>query len=106
MVSYPNNYDFTRITESKHLTGQDCKTTTVVYEYPQDYDKNDPDKDVPYYPVPREENHQLYSKYSELASNYKSLILVGRLAQYKYYNMDQMIKVALDTFVEIQAGEK
>ncbi|HHO9701423.1 TPA: UDP-galactopyranose mutase [Citrobacter braakii] len=106
MVSYPNNYDFTRITESKHLTGQDCKTTTVVYEYPQDYDKNDPDKNVPYYPVPRDENHQLYSKYSELASNYKSLILVGRLAQYKYYNMDQMIKVALDTFVEIQAGEK
>ncbi|WP_353654748.1 UDP-galactopyranose mutase [Citrobacter sp. Cb223] len=56
--------------------------------------------------LPRDENHQLYSKYSELASNYKSLILVGRLAQYKYYNMDQMIKVALDTFVEIQAGEK
>ncbi|HGI5914553.1 TPA: UDP-galactopyranose mutase, partial [Yersinia enterocolitica] len=51
MVSYPNNYDFTRITEAKHMTGQDCKTTTVVYEYPQAYDRNDKTRDIPYYPI-------------------------------------------------------
>lgn len=105
MVSYPNNYDFTRITESKHLTGQDCKTTTVLYEYPQDYDRNDPGKDVPYYPVPKDDNHELYKKYAEHAEKYASLRMVGRLAQYKYFNMDQMIKVALDTFEEIQREE-
>ena len=98
MVSYPNNYDFTRITETKHMTGQDCKTTTVVYEYPQAYDRNDKTKDVPYYPIPKDDNHALYQKYKEHSEKFDNLLLVGRLAEYKYFNMDQMIMSALEKF--------
>lgn len=100
MTSYPNNYDFTRTTETKHMTGQESKTTTVIYEYPQKYERNTPGKDVPYYPIPNEENREKYEKYKKHAEDYKNLILIGRLARYLYYNMDQMIKLTLDTFEE------
>ena len=100
MTSYPNNYDFTRTTETKHMTGQDSKTTTVIYEYPQKYERNVPGKDVPYYPIPNKENRERYEKYKKHAEDYKNLILIGRLARYLYYNMDQMIKLTLDTFEE------
>lgn len=100
MTSYPNNYDFTRTTETKHMTGQDSKTTTVIYEYPQKYERNVPGKDVPYYPIPNRENRERYEKYKKHAENYENIILIGRLARYLYYNMDQMIKLTLDTFEE------
>ena len=100
MTSYPNNYDFPRTTETKHMTGQDSKTTTVIYEYPQKYERNVPGKDVPYYPIPNKENRERYEKYKKHAEDYKNLILIGRLARYLYYNMDQMIKLTLDTFEE------
>lgn len=98
VISYPNSYDFTRITESKHMTGQVAPTTTVIYEYPQKYERNIKGKDVPYYPIPNSKNKKKYEKYEKYAKNFKNIILIGRLAKYLYYNMDQMVKLALETY--------
>lgn len=87
-VNYPNDEEYTRITEFKHLTGQQCQGTSIVKEYP----KNEGE---PYYPIPRAENDALYKKYVELAEQEKNVSFVGRLAQYKYYNMDQVVAAAL-----------
>ncbi|HEY0896576.1 MAG TPA: UDP-galactopyranose mutase [Sphingobacteriaceae bacterium] len=93
-VNYPNDYAFTRITEFKYLTGQDHKKTTLVYEFP----KAEGD---PYYPIPRAENAELYKKYQTLAEQLTNTFFVGRLATYKYYNMDQVVAQALSTFKKI-----
>lgn len=87
-VNYPNDFEFTRITEFKHLTGQVHKGTSIVKEYPE------ADGD-PYYPIPREENQALFEKYKDLADKLNNVTFVGRLAQYRYYNMDQVIAAAL-----------
>ena len=94
-VNYPNDFDYTRITEFKHITGQISSNTTVAYEYPQEYviGQNDP-----YYPIPNEENHKLFNKYFEMASKEKNVFFTGRLANYKYYNMDETVGVALQLF--------
>ncbi|TDH28865.1 UDP-galactopyranose mutase [Segetibacter sp. 3557_3] len=93
-INYPNDYAFTRITEFKHLTGQKHEKTTLVYEFPEAAGD-------PYYPVPRPENDQLYKKYAALASQLSNTYFVGRLATYKYYNMDQVVAQALTTFKKI-----
>ena len=95
-MNYPNDYAFTRITEFKHLTGQVHNKTTVVYEFPTS-------EGDPYYPVPRPENAALYKKYQALADQSDTLF-VGRLATYKYYNMDQVVAQALSVFKKIQKG--
>jgi UDP-galactopyranose mutase len=87
-INYPNEHGFTRQTEFKHLTGQRAPTTTVVREYPRA-------EGDPYYPVPRPENRQLYSRYEALAAATAGVHFVGRLATYKYYNMDQVVAQAL-----------
>jgi UDP-galactopyranose mutase len=87
-INFPNEYEYTRVTEFKHLTGQVHPKTTVVYEYPQ------ADGD-PYYPIPRSENQDLYKRYEELASAYEDVHFVGRLGTYRYYNMDQVVAQAL-----------
>ena len=94
-VNYPNDNDFTRITEFKHITGQKHHNTTIAYEFPEEYliGKNDP-----YYPIPNEENHLKFNKYIELASKEKNVFFTGRLANYKYYNMDETVGVALQLF--------
>ena len=97
-VNYPNNYNYTRITEFKHLTGQKHEKTSIIKEYPKPYNKN---KDIPYYPIPKKEYNPLYKKYLEKASKINNLILVGRLAEYKYYNMDPVTNEALTKFKEI-----
>lgn len=95
-VNYPNEYDFTRITELKHLSGQQLPKTTIVIEYPEQYI---PGKNEPYYPVPREENRELYEKYLKEAEKLKDEVLfAGRLADYRYYNMDQAVARALTLF--------
>jgi UDP-galactopyranose mutase len=94
-INYPNDYGFTRITEFKYLTGQQHKKTTLVYEFP----KAEGD---PYYPIPRAENAELYKKYQVLADQLTNTYFVGRLATYKYYNMDQVVAQALSTFKKIQ----
>ena len=90
-VNYPNEHAYTRITEFKYLTGQKHAKTTVVYEYP----KADGD---PYYPIPRSENGELYKKYQQLASGLKHVHFTGRLATYKYYNMDQVVAQSLKLY--------
>ena len=88
VVNYPGAEPFTRITEFKHLTGQEHLTTSVVYEYPCDVGD-------PYYPVPRPANAEIYKKYEALASREENVYFVGRLATYRYYNMDQVVAQAL-----------
>jgi UDP-galactopyranose mutase len=87
-VNYPNDHAYTRITEFKHLTGQAHPGTSIVREYPQA-------EGDPYYPVPREENEALFKRYEELAKAERDVTFVGRLAQYRYYNMDQVVGAAL-----------
>jgi len=87
-VNYPNDHEYTRITEFKHLTGQQHSGTSIVREYPQA-------QGDPYYPVPRPENETLYKQYEALAKQEKDVTFVGRLAQYRYYNMDQVVGAAL-----------
>ena len=95
-VNYPNNYDFTRITEFKHIHPVKTDKTTILYEYPKEYKKGD----TPYYPVFTPENRQIYNKYREYAQDFESIILVGRLADYRYYDMDDIVEKALDVFEE------
>jgi UDP-galactopyranose mutase len=90
-VNYPNDEEFTRIVEIKHATGQDCANTTIVREYPEDYG---PGKE-PYYPVPAPDAYALYRRYKELADGESNISFIGRLATYRYYNMDQVVGMAL-----------
>jgi UDP-galactopyranose mutase len=83
-----------RITEFKYLPGQVHDKTGIVYEYP----KAEGD---PYYPIPRPENAELYTKYKALADARKDVHFVGRLATYKYYNMDQIVAQALTVYGKI-----
>jgi UDP-galactopyranose mutase len=93
VVNYPNENPFTRITEFKHLTGQEHPKTSIVYEYPQA-------EGDPYYPIPRRENAELYRQYQELAEA-SGIHFVGRLATYKYYNMDQVVAQALTLYAKL-----
>ncbi|MGQ4275061.1 UDP-galactopyranose mutase [Terrihabitans sp. B22-R8] len=95
VVNYPQTNDYTRITEYKHLTGQQSARTTLTYEYPSDVGD-------PYYPVPRPENAELFKKYEALARALPDVWFVGRLATYRYYNMDQVVGQALATFRRIE----
>ncbi|WP_024787494.1 UDP-galactopyranose mutase [Lebetimonas sp. JH369] len=96
-VNYPNNYDFTRITEFKYIHPVETNKTVILKEYPQKYIKN---QNTPYYPIFTKENQEKYNKYLEFSNNFKNIILVGRLAEYKYYDMDDIIKRALEVFEE------
>lgn len=90
VLNYPQEHPYTRVTEFKYLTGQQHGKTSVVYEFPRA-------EGDPYYPVPRAENNELYKKYKELADSTENVHFVGRLATYKYYNMDQIVAQALAT---------
>ena len=99
VVNYPNDYAYTRITEFKYLTGQEHSKTSVVYEFPQA-------EGDPYYPIPRAENTTLYKRYQELADSTPGVHFVGRLASYRYYNMDQVVGAALTLFKKINGERK
>ncbi len=102
-INYTNEYEFTRILEQKHLTGQISPKTTVTLVYPQQYNQ----KTEPYYPIPRAGNRQLYGLYQAEAEQIKEKVLfAGRLADYKYYNMDQAVARALTLFKEIASGRR
>jgi len=95
VVNYPDpQVPYTRISEYKHLTGQEAPVTTITYEYPSA-------EGDPYYPIPRAENQALYKRYEALADSTKGVTFVGRLATYRYYNMDQIVGQALATFRRI-----
>ena len=87
-VNYPDDGDYTRITEFKHLTGQSHEGTSIVREYP----KADGE---PFYPIPRRENEALFQRYKARADSCGGVTFVGRLAQYRYYDMDQVVGAAL-----------
>ncbi len=97
VINYPNEHPYTRVTEFKYLTGQTHEKTTIVYEYPTD------DGD-PYYPVPRPQNREIYQKYQVLAQTTPNVHFIGRLATYKYFNMDQVVGQALTLYSKL-AGE-
>jgi UDP-galactopyranose mutase len=91
-VNYPApEVPYTRISEYKHLTGQEHPRTTITYEYPSA-------EGDPYYPIPRPENQELFKRYEALADATEGVTFVGRLATYRYYNMDQIVGQALATF--------
>lgn len=94
-VNYPQTEAYTRITEYKHLTGQEHPRTSITLEYPCA-------EGDPYYPIPRPENQELYRKYEALAERMSSAFFTGRLATYRYYNMDQIVGQALTTFRKIE----
>ncbi len=99
VVNYPDGtVPYTRITEFKHLTGQAHRQTSICYEYPSA-------EGDPYYPVPRPENAALYQKYKTLADATPKVSFVGRLATYRYYNMDQVVGQALATYERL-AGKR
>jgi len=94
-VNYPSpDVPYTRISEYKHLTGQQSPRTTITYEYPSA-------EGDPYYPIPREENQLLFKRYEALADATEGVTFVGRLATYRYYNMDQIVGQALAMFRRI-----
>jgi UDP-galactopyranose mutase len=97
-VNYPNDYDFTRIVEIKHATGQRSPFTTIVREYPDDYG---PGKEA-YYPIPARDTHELYLRYAGRAKVEKNVSFIGRLATYRYYNMDQVVGMALSEFERLR----
>lgn len=92
VVNYPDEaVPYTRITEYKHLTGQEHDKTSITREFPCD-------EGDPYYPIPRAENQALFKRYEALAMGEPNVSFVGRLATYRYYNMDQIVGQALATF--------
>jgi UDP-galactopyranose mutase len=97
VVNYPQDQDFTRITEYKHLTGQKHPKTAITLEFPTAHGD-------PFYPIPRAENQALYKRYELLARQTRDTWFVGRLATYQYYNMDQVVGQALSTFKRICAA--
>ena len=100
VVNYPDEtVPYTRISEYKHLTGQDAPVTTITYEYPSA-------EGDPYYPIPRPENQELFKKYEALADATDDVTFVGRLATYRYYNMDQIVGQALATFRRMDERQK
>jgi UDP-galactopyranose mutase len=94
VVNYPGSQPYTRVTEFKHVTGQQHPFTTIAREYPRATGE-------PYYPIPRPENRALYAKYATRAAAEANVTFVGRLAEYRYYNMDQVVASALATFEEL-----
>ena len=99
VVNYPNDYLYTRVTEFKYLTGQEHHKTSIVYEFPKA-------SGDPYYPIPRSENTELYRKYQMLAQATKGVHFVGRLATYKYYNMDQVVAQALTLYAKVTSRSR
>jgi UDP-galactopyranose mutase len=93
-INYPNDHDFTRITEFRHIHPSKSKGTTILKEYPQTYEK---EKNTPYYPIFTDENQKKYQRYLAHAQEFPNLILLGRLAEYKYYDMDDIVERVLQT---------
>ena len=98
-VNYPCNYDFTRIHEYKYYLDDKSDKTVIAKEYSEAFELG---KNERYYPIPKDENQELYGKYLEESKKDKNVYFFGRLGDYKYYNMDKVIERALDLFEEIR----
>lgn len=102
VVNYPNDQLFTRITEYKHMTGQELPgRTTIMKEYPMKYDRFAPMGNIPYYPINNDETNSLYNRYTQYLAQYKNVYLCGRLADYRYYNMDGAVERAFGVYEKI-----
>ena len=88
VVNYPNEHAYTRVTEWKHLTGQICSGTSLTREYPSDVGE-------PFYPVPSDDSQQKFARYQALCDTQDKVVFIGRLAEYRYYNMDQAVASSL-----------
>ncbi len=95
VVNYPNDHKYTRITEFKHFYFQKHPKTTICYEYPKS-------EGEPYYPIPKPDCQEIYLKYKKQADKLKNVYFIGRLAEYKYLNMDQVVNEALKLFEQIR----
>ncbi|OCG41675.1 UDP-galactopyranose mutase [Gilliamella sp. Bif1-4] len=102
-LNYPENYDFTRSVEYKYYLDQYTERTIVSFEYPRPFEIGINER---YYPIPNDINQQLYRKYYDKATNLKNTYFLGRLADYKYYNMDQVVERALILFNTIEGENK
>jgi UDP-galactopyranose mutase len=102
-INYPNDYHFTRITEYKYLTGQVSDKTTIQLEFPEEYDYTDKNA-IACYPIPQEKNEKLYMKYKLLADEFEQVTFIGRLAEYKYMNMDVVVEKVLNLISEKFTG--
>lgn len=96
-INYPNDHEYTRITEFKHLTGQQHPGTSIVREYPTS-------SGDPFYPIPTRRNEELFKQYQALALEVKDTTFLGRLAEYRYYNMDQVVASALACAKTLREG--
>ncbi len=94
VINYTVSEDYTRITEFKKLTGQKIKGTTVMREYSVPYENSA--MQIPYYAIMNDANNALYGQYKNLLGSYPNFYLLGRLAEYKYYNIDGIVDKALD----------
>jgi UDP-galactopyranose mutase len=90
-INYPNDFDYTRSIEYKHITGQGAEYTTIAFEHPSD-------EGEPFYPVPSTESRSLYSRYRKAADSLNDVTFAGRLGTYKYLNMDQVVAQSLTIF--------
>lgn len=97
-INYPNEHNFTRITEFKHIHHVSSNNTTILKEYPTEYLRG---KNTAYYPIFTLENQEKYNKYLEYSKKFKNLFLIGRLAEYKYYDMDDIVEKVLNSIGEI-----
>jgi UDP-galactopyranose mutase len=99
VVNYPApDVPYTRVTEYKHMTGDTGPRTSITYEFPSA-------EGDPYYPIPRPENQALFKRYEALADSEDGVTFVGRLATYRYYNMDQVVGQALATYRRLAEQE-
>lgn len=98
-INYPNNYDFTRIGEYKYFLDDKSDKTVVSFEYPQSFKRGENER---YYPIVKDENGELYAKYLEKAKALPNVYFLGRLGDYKYYDMDKAIARALELFERIK----
>lgn len=94
VVNYTVNKDYTRITEFKYLTGQKKDGTTIVKEYPKAYTGTN--QEIPYYAIENEKSRKVYQQYESIVENWENFYLLGRLAEFKYYNIDAMVEKALE----------
>ncbi|MDE6209622.1 MAG: UDP-galactopyranose mutase [Lachnospiraceae bacterium] len=100
VINYTVSEDFTRITEFKKLTGQKSKGTIIMKEYPMEYTGGQ--DEIPYYAIANEENHRMYNRYTDIVKQYDNFYLLGRLAEYKYYNIDGIVEKALNLVKELE----
>lgn len=98
-INYPNDFSFTRIHEFKYYLGDKSNKTMIAKEYPQKFKFEENER---YYPIINEENIKLYNKYLKKAENFKNIYFLGRLGDYKYYNMDLAVLRAIELFEAIK----